>query len=66
MKHAIQTRPCPKCGSVATLRVELDALVKYEGGAFVQDAFPDMPRTDRERLVSAVCPKCWDAMFKEK
>jgi len=59
----IETRPCPRCQGVVTLKVTRDGLEKYKKGVFIQDAFPELSDSDRERLMSGFCPTCWSALF---
>ena len=59
---AIETR-CPFCGKTAIVEVPTDGFVAWQGGATVQRAFPNLDADTRERLVSGICPTCWDKMF---
>jgi hypothetical protein len=38
-------------------------LYKYRQGAAIQEAFPNMPREDREFLMSGVSPEGWKLLF---
>lgn len=42
------------------------ALMMYEAGAFMQDAFPELSDEDKEFLISGMCPKGWAAMCSEE
>ena len=59
---AIETR-CPFCGKTAIVEVPTDGFIAWQGGATVQGAFPNLDADTRERLVSGICPTCWDKMF---
>lgn len=59
----ITTKRCFHCGEQGYLEVPVDGIARYEGGAFVQDAFPDLPKEQREQIISGTHPKCWDEMF---
>lgn len=59
---AIETR-CPFCGKTATVEVPVDGFIAWQFGATVQRAFPNLDANTRERLVSGICPTCWDKMF---
>ena len=59
---AIETR-CPFCGKTAIVEVPTDGFIAWQGGATVQRAFPNLDADTRERLVSGICPTCWDKMF---
>lgn len=54
---------CPFCGKlnhIHALQSEFDA---WQAGALVQDAFPTMSATDRESLISGMCPECQSSFF---
>ena len=59
----IETRRCPHCGEHGYLELPVEGIAKREAGAFVQDAFPDLPRDLREQIISGTHPKCWEEMF---
>ena len=59
---AIETR-CPFCGKTAIVEVPTDGFIAWQGGATVQRAFPNLDADTRERLVSGICPTCWDKKF---
>lgn len=54
---------CPFCGNTSVVVVGKADFEKWENGACVQDAFPYLSADDRERLISGICPTCWDDMF---
>lgn len=54
---------CPFCGAVHFIDIPLDRLFLWQSGMKVQDAFPDLSADDRERLISGICPDCWEKMF---
>jgi hypothetical protein len=45
------------------LELPEEGIAKYEAGAFVQDAFPDLDRQLREQIISGTHPECWTKMF---
>ena len=51
---------CHICGEEKILKVRKDELKAYVNGAFVQVAFGDMSKEDRERIKTGICPTCWD------
>lgn len=59
---AVETR-CPFCGKTAIVEVPTDGFIAWHSGATVQRAFPNLDTDTRERLVSGICPTCWDKMF---
>lgn len=62
------TMPCRACGEEQReISVPVSNLSQYNQGAFVQDAFPDMPAGDREQLFqSGIGPDCFDKIFSEE
>ena len=60
----IESKPCPECGDVKELEVsETDYRAYTVLRQHIQDAFPTMPADDRERLLTGICPSCWDRML---
>lgn len=57
-------RNCPLCKAPQTKMFDEEQYRKYEGGALIQDAMPNVSADDREFLISGICPKCWDSTFK--
>lgn len=56
---------CPMCGKYHMITVELEQYLKYQSGELVQDAFPHMSPSDRERFISGLCPDCQKKIFVE-
>ncbi|MGA1752665.1 MAG: hypothetical protein ACO395_04800 [Pontimonas sp.] len=61
--RTIMTKKCFHCGEHGWIELPTEGIAKYEGGAFVQDAFPDLDRTLREQIISGTHPNCWQEMF---
>jgi hypothetical protein len=57
---------CQWCGTFHYVEVFREDWLKYQEGAFVQDAFPYMAREIREMFVSNTCPECWKRIFAKK
>ena len=54
---------CPFCGKVEFVDVLESELEAYENGALVQVAFPNLSATEREQIISGICPKCQESVF---
>lgn len=39
---------------------------KYQGGALIQDAFPELSANQREILISGTCERGWDKLFSNE
>jgi len=39
---------------------------KWLRGALVQEAFPELTRTQREAMVTGICDPCWKKVFPEE
>jgi hypothetical protein len=54
---------CQWCNMPHYIEVFAEEWAKYEAGAHVQDAFPDMDREIREMFISQTCNECWKKIF---
>ena len=54
---------CPFCATQHSVWVEDKDNEAYEAGALVQRAFPYLNATQREQLISGICPKCQESIF---
>ncbi len=54
---------CPFCGGFHFVNVFENALNLYEDGALIQDAFPNLSATEREQIISGICPQCQESIF---
>lgn len=61
---AIDVR-CVFCGKVSTVVVDHTSAIRWHAGMSIQDAFPNMPRAEREMLISGVDSSCWDEFMAE-
>ena len=57
---------CPFCGKISQIVCDEDSLAKYNGGALIQDAFPEMSPFEREALISGMCYDCQTSFFNEE
>ena len=56
---------CPFCGAEHAVEVNLAQFEAWQNGEFIQKAMPDLTPTEREQLISNLCPKCQAEMFGE-
>ena len=56
---------CPKCQDTKAFDLDYDDYLRWQTGELIQKIFPNISAEDRERLITGICPKCWDEMFKE-
>lgn len=61
----VQTPRCRMCGQSSFVAVRACDLERYNAGALVQEAFPEMPAEKRELLISGVHAECWEQMWSE-
>lgn len=61
-------RHCPFCDQYHEVLVYVDeSFIAWENGDLLaQEAFPYLTASEREILISGICPKCWDKMFPEE
>ncbi len=55
---------CMMCRGEFTIVVPTGSYLRWLGGELVQNAFPMVPRGERELLVSGTCDKCFKAMLE--
>jgi hypothetical protein len=62
------TRKSAVSGTERTLDldVSVDQMSMYLAGALIQDAFPHLPKDQREFIKSGITQDEWDAIFKEE
>ena len=55
---------CPFCSEDHAVEVNLARFVAWQNGELIQNAMPDLTFTEREQLISGLCPNCqakiWD------
>ena len=56
---------CPFCGEDHAVEVNLAQYDAWQNGELIQNAMPDLTPTEREELISGLCPKCQVKMFGE-
>ena len=55
---------CPFCGKVSEILVNEEDYLRYKDGeGLVQDIFWYLDASERELLMTGICPSCWDSMF---
>ena len=54
---------CVFCNRGWAVEVNQTDLERYEEGELVQNAFPYLTATERECLISGMCPTCQDKVF---
>ena len=61
-KIAIEVR-CPFCGYVSAVCVKVMDYADWKMGGLAQNCFPYLDVSEREILISGLCPKCQDEVF---
>ena len=62
----IVRRACPMCGGVHGVTVNSEEYNKWTSGmAHIQDAMPRLSTTEREQLLSGLCPVCQQKVFDD-
>ena len=56
---------CVFCGDVHYVDVNPDAYKRWVEGELIQRAMPELSPTQREQLISKMCPKCQVKIFGE-
>ena len=55
---------CPFCGESHAVEVDFDGFEAWQNGELIQRALPELSPTEREQLISSLCPKCQAKMFE--
>ena len=54
---------CPRCHCLNHIHTTREQFESWEAGELVQNVFPDLDPTDRESLISGLCPECQTFFF---
>jgi len=57
------TGPCVVTGKLVSVKVPAEGLFAYRQGAYIQEAFPNLSKEDREFLISGMSKEGWDKAF---
>lgn len=57
---------CPLCGKAHFVVVNEKEYKAWENGELIQKAMPSLSATEREQLISHICPKCQISVFGEE
>ena len=56
---------CPFCGAFHIVTVQVNQYFDWINGELAQNAFPNLSATEREQLISNICPECQIDVFGE-
>lgn len=54
---------CPFCGKKHKVEVVGSDYFTYMDGELAQNAFPYLSATEREQIISHICPACQESIF---
>lgn len=55
---------CPMCGRENIVKMTLEQYNRWwDNNEYVQNIFPEKSSSEREVLISGICPTCWDKLF---
>lgn len=57
---------CPICGCVHYVYADEVAIQRWQAGELAQNALPDLLPTEREQLISGLCPECQADIFGDE
>ena len=58
---------CPKCQESDNVVVSYSGFKKWQNGTLpIQIALPELSISDREKLMTGWCDKCWDSILGEE
>lgn len=56
---------CPLCGKTHFVQFDYEEFKKWERGKSAQEAFRSLTSTEREQIISHICPSCQVDIFEE-
>ena len=56
---------CHKCGTVTWLTVNPEGYVRWQDGGLIQMCLPELNEDTREMLMTGLCSKHVDGLYKE-
>ena len=59
----ILTATCPLCHHTSFVEVAEASFAEWQNGELAQNAFPYLSATNREILISGLCPHCQKEIF---
>jgi hypothetical protein len=62
--YEMVSKPCPMCNETFTAEIKGEELFAYNNGALIQNAFPNLTASERERFKSGYCGTCWEKLFQ--
>lgn len=58
---------CFNCGKEVELPITQTQVDNWhKKGTLIQREFPELSASQREMLLTEICPECWDEIFKEE
>lgn len=54
---------CPMCKTNCDVAVRQEGYIKWQKGELIQNAMPELDDDTRERLITGICPTCWEEVF---
>lgn len=63
MRNTVVGNICPFCHKAHYVEVNEDAYYRWQEGELIQNAMPDLTPTEREQLISNLCPECQEIIF---
>jgi hypothetical protein len=63
MMNVILEMICPVCEELHFVETTDEQYIAYENGELAQVAFADLTPTEREQIISHICPACQEKIF---
>lgn len=54
---------CPSCGAPHCVACSAEGFEAWQNGELIQNALPELTPTEREQLISRICPECQESIF---
>lgn len=63
MVNEVVIRTCPICKQNTMIAIPTETYDKWTTGMPIQKAWPEGSATDREVIITGICPKCQEEIF---
>ena len=66
MSNKAIAKVCPRCGQTTWVGMPAEKYEEWQMGVNIQNAWPEGSATERETLISGLCPACQKVIFEDE
>jgi len=64
--YTVECQPCIVCSNKTCIDVPAQGIFWYNQGKLIQECFPELPKEDRELLITGTHDECFNSLYKEE